>query len=53
MNNYNNNIMNSNDELGKALLIIRRECKKKDDKIRELEKKVSELTNKLMIIILI
>lgn len=51
MNNYNNNIMNSNDELGKALLIIRRECKKKDDKIRELEKKVSELTNKLMILL--
>ena len=33
--NAMNNIMNNNDELGKALLIIRRECKKKDDKIRE------------------
>ena len=49
--NAMNNIMNNNDELGKALLIIRRECKKKDDKIRELEKKVNELTNKLMLLL--
>ena len=49
--NAMNNIMNNNDELGKALLIIRRECKKKDDKIRELEKKVNELTNKLKLLL--
>ena len=51
MNNNNNNIMNNNDELGKALLIIRRECKKKDDKIRELEKRVNELTNELNLLL--
>lgn len=41
------NLINTNDELGKAILIIRRECKKKDDRIKELQKKVLELTNKL------
>ena len=51
MNNNNNNIINGNDELGKALLIIRRECKKKDDKIRELEKRVNELTNELNLLL--
>ena len=47
--NQNSNIINNNenDELGIALLIIRRELKKKDDKIIQLEKKVKELTNKL------
>ena len=47
--NKNSNFMNNNenDELNKALLIIRRELKKKDDKILELEKRVIELTNKL------
>ena len=45
-NSYHTNI-NENDELNKALLIIRRELKKKDDKIIELEKRVKELTNKL------
>ena len=40
--NNNNNIISGNDELGKAILIIRRECKKKDDRIRELEKKVND-----------
>ena len=49
--NAMNNMVNNNDELGKALLIIRRECKKKDDKIRELEKKVNELTNKLRLLL--
>jgi hypothetical protein len=49
--NAMNNIMNNNDELGKAILTIRRECKKKDDKIRELEKKVNELTNKLRLLL--
>ena len=50
MNNYNN-IISGNDELGKAILIIRRECKKKDDRIRELEKKDYELTNKLNLLL--
>lgn len=45
--NRNQNINNGNDELGRAILIIRQEYKKKDDRIRELEKKVIELTNKL------
>jgi hypothetical protein len=47
--NKNSNFINNNenDELNKALLIIRRELKKKDDKILELEKRVLELTNKL------
>ena len=47
--NQNSNLLNNNenDGLGKALLIIRRELKRKDDKIIELEKKVKELTNKL------
>ena len=48
--NNNQNIMNSSDELGKAFAIIRRECKKRDDKIKILEKKVNELTNKLNIL---
>ncbi len=53
MNNYNNNINmnNNNDELSKAILIIRRECKKKDDRIRDLEKRVLELTKKLNILL--
>lgn len=53
MNNQNNNFNanNNNDELSKAILIIRRECKKKDDRIRDLEKKVSELTTKLNILL--
>ena len=46
-NNSNLNNNNENDELGKALLIIRRELKKKDDKIMELEEKVVQLTKKL------
>ena len=45
--NRNQNINNGNDELGRAILIIRQEYKKKDDRIRELERKVIELTNKL------
>ena len=45
--NLNNNFINPNDELGKAILIIRKECKKKDDRIKELERKVLELSNKL------
>ena len=49
--NQNSNPLNNNnnqpDELGKAFFIIRRELKRKDDKILELEKKVLELTNKL------
>ena len=51
--NNTHNISNSNqtDELGKAILLIRRECKRKDDRIRDLEKKVSELTNKLNILL--
>jgi len=49
MNNMaqNRNINNGNDELGRAILVIRQEYKKKDDRIRELERKVIELTNKL------
>ena len=50
-NTHNISNSNQNDELGKAILIIRRECKKKDDRIRDLEKKVMELTNKLNILI--
>ena len=56
-NNSNNNIVqnnalttnsnDANDELGKAILIIRRELRRKDNRIIELEKKVIELTNKL------
>ena len=53
-NNMNNisqnrtqNFNNGNEELGRAILIIRQEYKKKDDRIRELERKVIELTNKL------
>lgn len=49
--NLNNNYINPNDELGKALLIIRRECKKKDDRIKELERKVIDLTTKLNILL--
>ena len=47
--NQNSNIINNNenDELGKAILLIRRELKRKDDKILQLEKKVNELTNTL------
>ena len=47
--NKNSNIINNseNDELGKAILLIRRELKRKDDKILQLEKKVNELTNTL------
>ena len=44
------NNINENDEIGKALLIISRELKKKDNKILELERKVMELTNKLNLI---
>ena len=52
MQNQNSNlgINNENEEVGKALLIIRRELKKKDDKIMELEKKVQELTNQLKLL---
>ena len=49
INNTNNNI-NTNvepDEFSKALLMIKREFKKKDDRIIALEKKVQELTNTL------
>jgi hypothetical protein len=53
--NQNSNPLNNNnnqpDELGKAFFIIRRELKRKDDKILELEKKVMELTNKLNLLI--
>ena len=47
--NQNSNIINNNenDELGKAILLIRRELKRKDDKILQLEKKIYELTNTL------
>ena len=43
----NQNLINNNenDELGKALLIIRRELKRKNDRILELENKVIKLTN--------
>lgn len=50
-NTHNISNFNQNDELGKAILIIRRECKKKDDRIHELEKKVMELTNKLNLLL--
>ena len=42
--NKNSNFMNNNenDELNKALLIIRRELKKKEDKILELKKIAKE-----------
>jgi len=50
-NTHNISNSNQNDELGKAILIIRRECKRKDDRIRDLEKKVMELTNKLNILL--
>ena len=46
-NNNNNNNINNNDDLSKAIFLISRECKKKDDRIKELEKKVVELTKKL------
>ena len=45
--NLNNNFIIPNDELGKAILMIRKECKKKDDRIKELERKVLDLTTKL------
>ena len=47
----NNNFINPNDELGKAILIIKKECKKKDDRIKELERKVIDLTTKLNILL--
>jgi hypothetical protein len=48
--NSNNNSIEP-DELSKAILMIRRELKKKDDRILELEKKVQELTKKLNLLI--
>ena len=46
--NRNININNSgNNELDRAFFIIKNELKKKDDKIRDLQRKVSELINKL------
>lgn len=46
--NRNININNSgNNDLERAFLIIKNELKKKDDRIRELERKVSALNNKL------
>ena len=51
LNQQRNQIINYNDELGKAILIIRKECKKKDDRIKELEKKVVQLTIKLNLLL--
>lgn len=45
--NFLTNNNNENDELSKALIMIRRELKRKDDRILELEKKVMELTKEL------
>lgn len=45
--NSNYNINNNDDVINKAILLIRNECKKKDDRIRELQNKVNELTKKL------
>jgi len=48
LQNQNSNTNNNeNDELGRAILMIRRELKRKDDRILELERKVKELTNTL------
>ena len=46
-NQNSNTNNNENDELGRAILMIRRELKRKDDRILELERKVKELTNTL------
>ena len=46
-NQNSNTNNNENDELGRAILMIRRELKRKDDRIIELERKVKELTNTL------
>ena len=48
LQNQNSNTNNNeNDELGRAILMIKRELKRKDDRILELERKVKELTNTL------
>jgi transposase-like protein len=48
LNNFKiNSSSNHIDELGKAFMIIRKELKKKDDRILELEKKISGLKNQL------
>ena len=50
-NNYNSNYLIQNNNINKALMVLRNEFRKKDDRIKFLELKIAELENKTNILV--